>query len=421
MSAAASAEARGASDRGTPWPWRREGAPPPDLVAHLERFPAGRLLAALLWRRGVETVPEARRFLCPRLSTDLRPPWVFPVVTRAGEQLARLVPSSGAPVIIAAAGGADAAIAAAVFAEWLHGVGVRTAIGTRPAAELSVEGDQIRIGEVPVPADGTESPCAASGVAFYVCAAARAVRRGLGLSTGIALRRLLDLVAFGTLLSGRALREENRVLVSAGLAQWSAGMRPGLVALARIAGVDRLSAGRVCERLGPRLVAAARTAPEAVVHALLAPTEAAAERLAAQLELAVAGRTIGPAVHPSAIVLDAEVDLHQLTRETVMALARLEPHGTGNPEPVLLARAVVLESVRLMGSPAQPMWRLRLRQGSRTWRAIARHSREPAPEAGARYDIAFTPRLGGPAAGSRLEIQLHGFRRQTREKPSAGA
>jgi single-stranded-DNA-specific exonuclease len=70
----------------------------------------------------------------------------------------------------------------------------------------------------------------------------------------------LDLVALGTVVDVAPLADENRRIVTAGLGRMQGGLRPGLQALAAIAGTspDRFNAETLGFAIGPRLNAAGR-------------------------------------------------------------------------------------------------------------------------------------------------------------------
>lgn len=100
------------------------------------------------------------------------------------------------------------------------------------------------------------------------------------------LRPLLELVALGTIADIVPLRDENRILVSAGLQQLDQTTRPGLIALKEVARVGSpVKPHDVGFLLGPRLNAAGRleNAAEAL-ELLLASDLDAAQRLAASLD-----------------------------------------------------------------------------------------------------------------------------------------
>jgi single-stranded-DNA-specific exonuclease len=130
---------------------------------------------------------------------------------------------------------------------------------------------------------------ASCGVAFYLAAAVRTHLRGQGNAKAEALdpRSLLDLVALGTIADLVPLTDENRILVAAGLRELSALRRPGIAALAEIAGLHGGSIGstEVSFRLAPRLNAAGRLGDsQLALDVLLANDPATAERLAADLD-----------------------------------------------------------------------------------------------------------------------------------------
>jgi single-stranded-DNA-specific exonuclease len=101
------------------------------------------------------------------------------------------------------------------------------------------------------------------------------------------LGRHLDLVALASVADVVPLVDENRGLVAAGLRRLARTDKPGLQALMRAAGVDpaALDAGSIAFRLAPRINAAGRLChPGAALELLLTGDDAAARRLAAELE-----------------------------------------------------------------------------------------------------------------------------------------
>lgn len=102
------------------------------------------------------------------------------------------------------------------------------------------------------------------------------------------LRRLLDLVAIGTIADVAPLTEDNRALVRAGLQRIRAGARPGLRALGDIARFDfsrGVNAEDVAFRLAPRLNAPGRLGdPDPALDLLLCDDPVTAGALAASVE-----------------------------------------------------------------------------------------------------------------------------------------
>jgi len=98
------------------------------------------------------------------------------------------------------------------------------------------------------------------------------------------IRYLLDLVAMGTIADLVPLHGVNRVLVQVGLRLLDRGERIGVKALKDVAAVQRMSAGVVGFKLGPRLNAAGRLEDAALgVELLLSREEQHANRLAEAL------------------------------------------------------------------------------------------------------------------------------------------
>ena len=99
----------------------------------------------------------------------------------------------------------------------------------------------------------------------------------------------IDLAALGTVADIVPLRGENRALVALGLKELARGERPGLVALAQVAGIqlESLNADNIAFHLGPRINAGGRLGDGAIgLELLLTEDPAQAGRLARQLNQA---------------------------------------------------------------------------------------------------------------------------------------
>jgi single-stranded-DNA-specific exonuclease len=101
---------------------------------------------------------------------------------------------------------------------------------------------------------------ASVGVAFYLAAALRTRLRGAGWPRLPDPRTLTDLVALGTIADLAPLTDENRILVRSGLERLRSAPRPGLQALAEIAGLQDgvQRSADVGLKLAPRLNAPGR-------------------------------------------------------------------------------------------------------------------------------------------------------------------
>lgn len=132
----------------------------------------------------------------------------------------------------------------------------------------------------------------AGGVTFNLCMGLRKALRDRGFFEGKQepnLKQLLDLVALATVADVVPLTGANRILVTHGLKELTAGRRPGVRALKDVAEVGGLeiTAGTVGFRLGPRINAAGRLDDASVgLQCLLAPDYETALPLARALDSA---------------------------------------------------------------------------------------------------------------------------------------
>ncbi len=136
----------------------------------------------------------------------------------------------------------------------------------------------------------------AGGVTFNLCIGLRKVLREKGHFAGKQepnLKQHLDLVALATVADVVPLTGANRILVTHGLRELTAGRRPGVRALKDVAevGQDVVTAGTVGFRLGPRINAAGRLDDASIgLQCLLAPDYRTALPLAKALDSANAER-----------------------------------------------------------------------------------------------------------------------------------
>jgi single-stranded-DNA-specific exonuclease len=133
------------------------------------------------------------------------------------------------------------------------------------------------------------------GVAFNLLVALRAALREAGAFTDNVLpdlREWLDLVALGTIADVVPLIGQNRMYAYHGLKQLTCSVKPGIVALKRVAGIqDAVSCGQVGFRLAPRLNAAGRMESAVPgVDLLLSKDPEESSQIAADLDAANAER-----------------------------------------------------------------------------------------------------------------------------------
>jgi single-stranded-DNA-specific exonuclease len=154
---------------------------------------------------------------------------------------------------------------------------------------------------------------AAVGVCFNLLVGTRKLLRERGAYTEAHaepnLKRLLDLVALGTIADMVPLSGVNRVLARFGLEELRLARRPGIRALLEISKTEpsRAASSAVAFKLGPRINAAGRLADASVgVRLLLTEQIDEARRLASSLDLANSSRqAIETSVFEAAI---AQVD-----------------------------------------------------------------------------------------------------------------
>ena len=126
------------------------------------------------------------------------------------------------------------------------------------------------------------------GVAFFLLVGLRRHLRDTsasGESKEFDLRRVLDLVALGTIADLVPLRGLNRTLAKQGLKLMSSTSRSGIKALKKVADVKEVNCGAVGFRLAPRLNAAGRLEDAALgVKLLLSEDEQEVGAIAGQLD-----------------------------------------------------------------------------------------------------------------------------------------
>jgi len=297
------------------------------------------LTARILAARGFSTAECVARFLSPKLA-ELRPPHGMADLGRALDRIGRAL-QAREKVAVFGDYDVDGITSAAILLQLLRSLGLQ--VVTRMARRASgygfslgdatsfveqgctlvltgdcgtsdhdslvfcqsrgvdvivIDHHQVPVGESPAYAllnshRGDDvfpfKGLASCGVAFYLAAAVRSRLRaqGDGRADNLDPRSWLDLVALGTIADLVPLLDENRILVAAGLRELSAMRRPGIAALATIAGISSGALGTtdVSFRLAPRLNAAGRIGDsQLALDLLLASDMVEANRLAASLD-----------------------------------------------------------------------------------------------------------------------------------------
>lgn len=155
-------------------------------------------------------------------------------------------------------------------------------------------------------------------------------------------------------------------------------------------------------RWGGHALAAGVTLPTANLDAL-------EERLTAYCEAHLDGVGDGPKQY-----VDAIVELGEITRNTVAALATLEPFGAGNPEPALASLGVIVKAVRPVGRDGKHL-RLTVAKGHALLSAIAfrlGHLANSLAE-GDMVDLVYRPTLNVWQDQETLQIVVQAIRPAT--------
>ncbi|MBM3138771.1 MAG: single-stranded-DNA-specific exonuclease RecJ [Chloroflexi bacterium] len=98
---------------------------------------------------------------------------------------------------------------------------------------------------------------------------------------------------------------------------------------------------------------------------------------------------LDPASLVPTIDVDAKLHLGEVDGALLRWLARLGPHGTGNPTPTFLARGVRVSGARAVGQGGEHL-QFTLREGRVSWRAISFRNAEFAVPDGELADIVYT-------------------------------
>ena len=127
---------------------------------------------------------------------------------------------------------------------------------------------------------------------------------------------------------------------------------------------------------------------------------------------AVAQRHFGAEPPAHRLTIDAEVPLSALTLGLLNALDQLEPYGSGNPQPLLLAdRLQIVGAPRRVGGGERHL-SFRVRQNGKELRCIAFGMGDRVDElmsVGGQCCLAFTPRLNEWQGYRSVEIEVRDF------------
>ena len=130
-----------------------------------------------------------------------------------------------------------------------------------------------------------------------------------------------------------------------------------------------------------------------------------------QFEAAVRGST-RPEDFQQQSFVDAELTFDAINDGLLEDLARLEPHGPSNAEPVFLGRGVTVVSRRCVG---EHHLKLYLRQGNRAFPAIGFGMAEAPIDDGSCLDILFSPEHNEWNGSTSIQLRLRDIRPASRD------
>jgi single-stranded-DNA-specific exonuclease len=123
-------------------------------------------------------------------------------------------------------------------------------------------------------------------------------------------------------------------------------------------------------------------------------------------------RQFGTEPHPHRLTIDAEVPLSALTTGVMQAIEQLEPYGSGNPPPLLLAdRLQIVGEPRKVGDGERHL-SFRVKQNGKELRSIAfgmGDRRDELMSQGGQCCLAFTPRWNEWQGYKSVEIEVKDF------------
>jgi single-stranded-DNA-specific exonuclease len=118
------------------------------------------------------------------------------------------------------------------------------------------------------------------------------------------------------------------------------------------------------------------------------------------------------------IEVDAVLDLSMLDTQTIDDVRKLEPHGQGNPEPVFLARDVVVRAVRVVGQrsslekPGHLKLAVQSTRGGQSFEAIGFGMASLPIQQGARLEVLYTPTINVWNGSESVQLRLRDLKLQ---------
>lgn len=109
------------------------------------------------------------------------------------------------------------------------------------------------------------------------------------------------------------------------------------------------------------------------------------------------------------VEIDAEINLADLTMQTVRHMEALSPYGSGNPEPIFCSHALQVLDSRVVG---ERHLKLRVKQEGTVLEAIGFGLSDRLPLQGESIDMAFTPEINQWQGYERIQLKIVDFKQE---------
>jgi len=117
----------------------------------------------------------------------------------------------------------------------------------------------------------------------------------------------------------------------------------------------------------------------------------------------IAEKTLSDMDLVPSITVDAEVNLDELTFETVYDLRSLEPFGADNPEPVLCSKKLEILNSRIVG---EKHLKLKVRQEQTVHEAIGFNFGDLHPLDGMKVNLVYTPEINSWNGNESVQLRI---------------
>jgi single-stranded-DNA-specific exonuclease len=120
---------------------------------------------------------------------------------------------------------------------------------------------------------------------------------------------------------------------------------------------------------------------------------------------------MGDELFTPTIVVDAEVDLGEITPDVLHYLSRFPPYGPSNPKPIFSTREKLpIQGIRTM---RKNTLKFMITENTKTYEAIGFGMGDQSQQLTSEVSIAFHPRINEWQGRQRLQLELTAFETDT--------